>query len=125
MESIATMITTWVGSADSQQTMFIMLAAGAIFVMFLGVSYFVMGATNPVRKRLVGGMDVDDEPDQENRMIDIPTLVGPAAQWLIPTADIERSKTTRFVVRNCGGGCRVTFVERKQTERMEERRCES
>jgi tight adherence protein C len=95
MESIATMITTWVGSADSQQTMFIILAAGAIFVMFLGVSYFVMGATNPVRKRLVGGIDVDDEPDQENRMIDIPTLVGPAAQWLIPTSDIERSKTTR------------------------------
>ncbi len=95
MESIATMITTWVGSADSQQTMFIILAAGAIFVMFLGVSYFVMGTTNPVRKRLVGGIDVDDEEEHENRMIDIPTLVGPAAQWLIPTSDIERSKTTR------------------------------
>jgi tight adherence protein C len=95
MDSIATTISTWVTSVESQQTIFIILVAGAFFVMALGLSYFFVGTSNPVRRRLIdtAGMDEDFEP--ENKRVDIPTLIGPATQWLIPTSDIERNKTTK------------------------------
>ena len=96
MDSIGITITTWMNNPAGQQTMIVILAAGAIFVFALGLSYFVLGATNPVRKRLGGSLDFNDaEEEPENRQIDIPTLVGPAAQWLIPSSDIERNKTTK------------------------------
>lgn len=96
MDSIISIISAWMASPGSQQIMFIVLAAGAIFVLALGLSSFTLGATSPVRKRLGMPLDFDDdEEERENSLIDIPTLVGPAAQWLIPTSDIERSKTTK------------------------------
>jgi tight adherence protein C len=79
-------------SAGSQ--LFVFLVAGAIFVLALGASYFVLGATDPVRKRMAETGEFD-EYETENRLVDIPTLVGPAARWLIPTSDIERNKTTK------------------------------
>lgn len=96
MEAIFTTISTWVASADSQQTMIVLLAAGAIGIFFMGISYVFMGATNPVRKRLNPSGDNDSEKaDFDNIRVDIQTLIGPVVQWLIPPSNIENSKTMR------------------------------
>jgi tight adherence protein C len=95
MDSIASIFTTLADGSGSQQTLFIIFVAAAIFILALGMSYFLLGATDPVRKRLLGTDNNFGDEEPENRLVDIPTLVGPVARWLIPTSDIERSKTTK------------------------------
>jgi tight adherence protein C len=88
----------WMNNPANQQIMFIITISGAIFVFALGMSYFVVGASNPVRKRL-GVIDADQYADSDDdpgaRLVDIQTIFGTASQWLIPTSDIERTKTTQ------------------------------
>jgi tight adherence protein C len=97
MNTLSTLFDTWLNNPTSQQMMFVILISGAIFIFALGMSYVVMGATNPVRKRM--GLPLSDHEDNEDdpgrKLIDIPTIIGPVAQWLIPSSEIERSKTTK------------------------------
>ena len=98
MNNFIQILGTWLSNPANQQVMFIITISGAIFVFALGLSYFVVGASNPVRKRLgvVGADQYDDgDGDPGARLVDIQTIFGTASHWLIPTSDIERTKTTQ------------------------------
>jgi tight adherence protein C len=97
MDTLSSLFDAWLNNPNSQQMMFVILISGAIFIFALGMSYVVMGATNPIKKRLgVTLSDQDDNSEDPGRkLIDLPTIVGPIAQWLIPSSEIEINKTTK------------------------------
>jgi len=98
MNNFILTLDTWMNNPVNQQIMFIVTISGAIFVFALGLSYFVVGASNPIRKRL-GVIEADQYSDGDDdpgaRLVDIQTIFGTASHWLIPTSDIERTKTTQ------------------------------
>jgi tight adherence protein C len=76
----------------------VLAISGAIFVFALGMSYLVLGSSDPVRNRLKvidsGQYDeLDDDPGR--RRVNLDSVFGKAAQWLIPTSEIELTKTTK------------------------------
>jgi tight adherence protein C len=96
MEAIFTNISTWIASANPQQVMIVLLAAGAIGMLALGISYVFMGANSSVRRRLnMPTNTASEEAARNNVRVDIQTLIGPVAQWLIPSSHIESNKTMR------------------------------
>jgi len=93
-----TAISSWMSNPSTQEMMFIIFISGAIFVFALGMSYFVLGASNPVRKRLgvIDGTQYDENEDDPGRkLVNLDGVFGSATEWLIPTSEIERSKTTK------------------------------
>jgi len=78
---------------DSLRILFIVLVGGAILVLGLGLSYVVLGATDPVRRRLAGARAV--QHSEGRLLLTIQTLMGPATEWVLPTSEVERSRVTR------------------------------
>jgi len=98
MDSMMLTLSTWISNPSTQQIMFVLTISGAIFVFALGMSYLVLGSSDPVRKRLKvidsGQYDeLDDDPGR--RRVNLDAVFGKAAQWLIPTSEIELTKTTK------------------------------
>jgi len=98
MDSIMLTLSTWISNPSTQQIMFVLAISGAIFVFALGMSYLVLGSSDPVRNRLkVIDSDQYDELDDDpgRRRVNLDSVFGKAAQWLIPTSEIELTKTTK------------------------------
>jgi tight adherence protein C len=98
MDSIMLTLSAWISNPSTQQIMFVLAISGAIFVFALGLSYLVLGSSDPVRNRLKvidsGQYDeLDDDPGR--RRVSLDSVFGKAAQWLIPTSEIELTKTTK------------------------------
>jgi tight adherence protein C len=99
METIATTMTTWVSNPDNQQLIFLLMVGGSIAIFAMGISALLVGNTNPVKKRMGIELKTRQEEDASEtagrRLVDIPTLMGPVTQWLIPSSDIELSEATK------------------------------
>ena len=99
METITTIVTTWVSNPDNQQLIFLMMVGASIAIFAMGISAVFVGNVNPVKKRM--GVELKSRAEEDasegttRRLVDIPTLMGPVAQWLIPSSDIEVSDTTK------------------------------
>ena len=52
MDETLGQLRSFLAAAGNQEMMLILLVFAAFFVFALGVSFFVMGASDPVRKRL-------------------------------------------------------------------------
>ena len=106
METITTIVTTWVSNPDNQQLIFLMMVGASIAIFAMGISAVFVGNTNPVKKRM--GVELKSRAEEDasegtaRRLVDIPTLMGPVAQWLIPSSDIELSETTKKLSRSMG-----------------------
>ena len=92
-------MTTWVSNPANQQLIFLLMVGGSIAIFALGISAVLVGNTNPVKKRMGIELKTRQEEDASEtvgrRLVDIPTLMGPVTQWLIPSSDIELSETTK------------------------------
>jgi len=98
MEALLTDITAWFAATENQQTIFMLMVGASIAVMALGLSAVFLGSTDPVRKRFgteVANRAEEDASESGHRMVDIPTLIGPVSQWLIPSSAVERNDTTK------------------------------
>ena len=99
METITTTVTTWVSSPDNQQLIFLLMVGASIAIFAMGISAVFVGNSNPVKKRM--GVELKSRQEEDasegagRRLIDIPSLMGPVAQWLIPSSDIELNETTK------------------------------
>jgi tight adherence protein C len=61
--------------------------------MALGVFYIVMGASDPIRRRLTHFQGVEELGDGR-RVFSINTILGPVTQYVVPSEALERSKMT-------------------------------
>lgn len=100
MEVITT-VSNWVSNPSNQYLMFLLMVGGTIGVFAMGLSILFVNASNPIKKRI--GVELDghfeeDASEPGRRLVDVHTLIGPVAHWLIPSSDIERSGTMRRLV---------------------------
>jgi tight adherence protein C len=94
MEAITAWLDTNAGGAD---LVWLLLAIGGAVCLFAyGVSLFVAGATDPVRRRLaeVTSPQVGTAP-----VLDLGWLVGPLARFVMPKASTERDSTQTHLVQ--------------------------
>lgn len=94
MQNLISAMNAWVGSVDALRIVFVLLAGGAMLALGLGLSYVIVGATDPVRRRMAGATTIDKTPDGR-LLLTIETLMGPVSEWVLPKTDVERSKVTK------------------------------
>jgi tight adherence protein C len=93
MDNLTTIVNSWLLNPNSLRMLFIALAGGAMLAFGLGLSYVLLGATDPVRRRLAGSAPVKG-PDGR-LLLSIQGIVGPISAWVVPKSEVERSKVTK------------------------------
>ena len=75
------------------------LAAVAVFVFGLGLSFLVLNATDPIRRRIQSLPVKQQKAQGDNRLqVQIETMLGPVAHYVLPQEAIERDKITTKLV---------------------------
>jgi tight adherence protein C len=97
MDALLELLRGLTGSEESLRLLFITVAALVAFVLVLGVALLVAGASDPVRRRL-GDLTVREEPSGGRLLVTFQTMLGPAAAYVLPKAEIERTEVTRRLV---------------------------
>ena len=79
---------------DPQSMQFAIVAAAglAAVVLAMGVLYIVTGASDPIRRRMSHFQGNEDLGDGR-RVFNINTILGPITQYVVPTEELQRSKT--------------------------------
>jgi hypothetical protein len=100
METLLTLIGSLTGGGQSQEVVFVGLVAVTIAALALGLSFFYLGATDPVRRRLAAESGQSDEegPADSRMKVTINTVAGPISQWVIPRSDEERSRIRKQLI---------------------------
>ncbi len=95
METIATELSTWFTNPDNQPVLLMLMVGATIAIFVMGVSAVFVGTSNPVKRRMGIEAKIRREEDAsesgKRRLVDIPTLIGPVKQWIIPSSEIELS----------------------------------
>jgi len=95
METFAMEIGTWFTNPANQPVLLMLMVGATIAIFVMGISAVFMGTTNPVKRRMGLEAKIRREEDAsesgKRRLVDIPTLIGPVKQWIIPSSDIELS----------------------------------
>lgn len=99
METLLNLLGSFTGG-QTQDFVFVGLVAVTISVLALGLSFFYLGATDPVRRRLVAESGQADEegPGESRLKVTINTVTGPISQWVIPRSDEERSRIRKQLI---------------------------
>ena len=97
MEALIDFLRTFASDEAGLRNTVVVVVAAAIFVFGLGVSVLVAAFTNPVRRRL--GLINAREATDGRLAIRIATAVGPVAAYVLPKAELERSKVQRDLYR--------------------------
>lgn len=103
MESLLAYVASWIDDPSSMRVVVIALVSVTVFVFGLGLSYILVSASDPVRRRLRAARgdnlsDFDGAADENIRYVKIDTIFGPVSKYLVPAEELERSKTTRRLV---------------------------
>jgi tight adherence protein C len=77
---------------ESLQILVVGLAGITAVLLFLGVFYLATGISDPVRRRLTN-IQGEDHSQGVRREFKINTLLGPITEYVVPSEEIERSKT--------------------------------
>lgn len=92
MENLISVINSWFADPNALRMLFIALAGGAMLVFGLGLSYVLLGATDPVRRRLTTGAV---QGPNGRLLLTVQTLMGPVTEWVLPKSEMERNEVTR------------------------------
>jgi tight adherence protein C len=96
MQEVMSSMADWFNNPDTLRVIFLVLAGGAILALGLGLSYVFLGSTDPVRRRLAGTAGAAEDKESGGRLLlTVQTLMGPAAQWVLPKSDMERSRVSK------------------------------
>ena len=91
MEALIDFLNIYLGNDVAVRRVVVVVIAGTIFLLGLGIVVLIMGATNPVRRRL--GLIAPEEEEQRGTIaLKVSTLVGPVASYVLPRGDAERNK---------------------------------
>ncbi len=96
MDAILSIVQQALGSGSSSATLFIVLVAGAVFVLSLGMSSFAGVLFDPVRKRLQRMSP--DSTDQASVSDGLAQRLRPLASLIGPRREQERRRVSRLLV---------------------------
>ena len=96
METLLEVLRATLGDNTLTSTVFVGLAAVAVFVFSLGVSAIVLGLADPMRRRLnrLAGVERDDT----SRADSVAALLQPLSAYILPKKDWDRSQVGRQLV---------------------------
>lgn len=97
MEQIMEMANALIANIADTQGAVVAFVGITIFVFSLGVSFVIMGATNPVRRRVHQIAD-EDEPDDDvdDRVrVTVKTMMGTISHWVMPDAEGEQREIAK------------------------------
>lgn len=94
MPDVPAIVTQWSSDADSLGLIFVLLVGGAMLALGLGLSYVLLSATDPVRRRLAGAQ-LDTAEEGGRLLLTFNTVLGPVSEWVLPRSEVERSRVTR------------------------------
>ena len=94
MDALKALLESLLANPEQQSTAFIALVAVTGFVFVLGLAYFFVGITDPVRRRLGQYVDNEDDVDKKH-IVNVQTMLGSMSQWVMPTEDATLSETSR------------------------------
>lgn len=100
MDALLNLLGGFTGGGQSQELVFVGLVAVTITGLALALSFLYLGATDPVRRRMVAESgQTDEEGPRESRLkVTINTVTGPISQWIIPRSDEERSRIRKQLI---------------------------
>jgi tight adherence protein C len=102
METLAMEVGTWFNDPNNQPVLLMLMVGATIAIFVMGISAVFVGTSNPVKKRMGIEAKIRREEDasesDERRLVDIPTLIGPVKQWIIPSSEIERSALNKKLI---------------------------
>jgi tight adherence protein C len=103
MEALLAYIASWTEDPTSMRVVVIALVSITVFIFGLGVSYILVSASDPIRRRLrasrgYGLSESGVTTDEPSRFVTIDTIMGPVSKYLVPGKELERSATTKRLV---------------------------
>lgn len=97
METLLNLLSVYFSDEASLRYLVIGLITLAVVVLSIGIGFIVFGAADPIRRRLksIGSSSTGGQgsPDMRNvgRLVNIDTIIGPVAQYILPADEIERN----------------------------------
>ena len=95
MENFLQSIELTLSNPSTQNSAFIVLVAVTGFVFILGLAFFFVGITDPVKRRLGRYVEKDEGAPEKRRLVTFNSLLGPMSQWVTPSSEIELSRTRK------------------------------
>lgn len=97
MEQIMEMANALIANLADKEGAFVALVGITILVFSLGVSFVIMGATNPIRRRVHQIFDEEEKNDDvdERVLVTIKTMMGTISHWVMPDAEGELNAIAR------------------------------
>jgi tight adherence protein C len=92
MQNLITVLNNWLQDPNSLRVLFLALAGGAMLAFGVGLSYVLLGATDPVRRRLAAG---PVKGSDGRLLLTVQTLMGPVSEWVLPKSEMELTNMTR------------------------------
>jgi len=92
MENFIALIESSLSSPAAQNNAFVALVAVTGFVFVLGLAFFFMGITDPVKRRLGRYVEKDEGEPEKRRLVTINSMLGPISHWVTPSDDKELSQ---------------------------------
>lgn len=99
MDNIISLLNFTLGAEDSQRRFIVMIVAATVFLFGLGVSFLVIAATDPVRRRLAALLE--KRQDTGKFVARVAKLVEPASEYLLPKSSKERGVIQKRLI--CAG----------------------
>lgn len=93
MDWILQFFTGFFQNESTMRLVVVGVASLTAFLLMLGVSYLVLGATDPVRRRL--GRIRPEHVKGGRFAVNVSTLVGPVSEYVLPKEELERNKMVR------------------------------
>lgn len=93
MDWILQFFTGFFQNESTMRLVVVGVASLTAFLLMLGVSYLVLGATDPVRRRL--GRIRPEDVRGGRFAVNVSTLVGPVSEYVLPKEELERNKMVR------------------------------
>jgi tight adherence protein C len=99
MQTLLDMVGTYTNDPGMLQVLFVVIAAGVVLLFGLGITYLVMGASDPVRRR-VGDIapSAQEQAPVIRTSVKLQTMLGPVSEYILPKEDIERGRIVKKLV---------------------------
>ena len=94
MENILKLIESLIADPSRQATAFVGLVAVAGFIFVLGLTFFFVGVTDPVKRRLGRYVESDDDEPGDRRLVKVHSMLGSISHWVMPTKEVELNETS-------------------------------
>jgi tight adherence protein C len=99
MQFLIDLLAPYVSDPTMLRMVLVMAAAATVVVFGLGIGYLLFAASDPVRRRLTQiGADAEPQELTRRKRVDIMTIMGPVADYILPKQEIERSRVTQKLV---------------------------